>query len=70
MQKERVVVEGDKKMSRRDFLSGTAATVVMGNLTIRLPEQKLEWDGVNMKVTNVAEANKYVRNEYRSGWSL
>jgi hypothetical protein len=28
------------------------------------------WDGPNMKVTNVLEANQYVQHTYRQGWSL
>jgi len=42
----------------------------MGNLAIRNPGQKLEWDGENMKVTNVPEANQYVNEPYREGWTL
>jgi len=44
--------------------------VVMGNLAIRFPSQKLEWDGKNMKVTNLPEANEYVHRQYRYGWTL
>jgi len=42
----------------------------MGNLAVRFPGQKLEWDGENMKVLNVPEANEYVHRQYRNGWSL
>lgn len=31
---------------------------------------KLLWDGDNMKVTNFDPANRFVKREYRSGWSL
>jgi len=31
---------------------------------------RIVWDAENMKVTNMADANKYVRAEYRKGWSL
>jgi hypothetical protein len=31
---------------------------------------KLLWDGPNMKVTNFAEANEFVKRKYREGWSL
>ena len=30
--------------------------------------KKLLWDGNNMKVTNFAPANDFVKREYRSGW--
>ena len=31
---------------------------------------KLLWDGVNMKITNLDEANEFVRRKYRDGYSL
>jgi hypothetical protein len=31
---------------------------------------KLRWDSAALKFTNLEEANKFVRNEYRAGWSL
>ena len=42
----------------------------MGNLAVRYPYTRLNWDGENMKVTNHEEANAYVRRAYREGWSL
>lgn len=27
-----------------------------------------EWDGANMKITNFAQANQFVKREYRKGW--
>lgn len=44
--------------------------VLLGNLAVRMPGQRLLWDGENMKVTNVEEANKFVKREYYGGWSL
>jgi hypothetical protein len=32
--------------------------------------KKVEYDSVNMKITNVPEANKYLTREYRPGWEL
>ncbi len=31
---------------------------------------KLTWDGENMKVTNLPEANEFLHREYRKGWTL
>jgi hypothetical protein len=42
----------------------------MGNLAVRFPGEKLEWDGKNMRVTNVEAANQLVLPPYREGWSL
>lgn len=32
--------------------------------------QKVQWDGPAMRCTNLPELNKYVKREYRSGWTL
>jgi len=32
--------------------------------------KKLLWDGENMRITNFEDANKFVKREYREGWSL
>jgi predicted dehydrogenase len=42
---------------------------VLGNVAVRA-QKKLLWDGPNMKITNDAEANKFLHREYRAGWSL
>jgi len=61
---------GVKPGSNFDYSGPFTEWVVMGNLSLHFPGQKLEWDAKNMKVTNVAEANKYVMREYRKGWEL
>jgi len=42
---------------------------LLGNIAIRTGK-KLNWDGENMKITNVPEANDYLHYEYRRGWTL
>ena len=44
-------------------------TCLLGNIAKRV-DSRIEWDAANLKITNVADANKYVRTEYRKGWSL
>ncbi len=63
---------GGQATSHFDYSGPFTEMVVMGNLAIR-PEnvgKKLEWDGVNMRVTNDEKANEYVHMHYREGWSL
>ena len=31
---------------------------------------RLLWDSAGAKITNIAEANKYLAREYRPGWEL
>ena len=60
-------------------------TVLMGNLAIRSymlrqereeggwryhARKKLLWDGDQMSITNIADANQFVGRVYREGWSL
>jgi predicted dehydrogenase len=42
---------------------------LLGNVAYRLGK-KLEWDPVNLKATGCPEADRYLRPEYRKGWSL
>jgi predicted dehydrogenase len=43
--------------------------VLLGVLALRF-EGKLEWDSARMKVTNVPEANQYIKPTFRKGWQL
>jgi hypothetical protein len=42
----------------------------LGAVSLRLGGKRLVWDAANMKVTNLAAANKYLVREYRKGWEL
>lgn len=53
-----------------DYAGPMTETVLIGCLSTRFPNQKLEWDGKNMVVTNVKEANQFVRKSYRKGWEV
>ena len=45
--------------------------LLVGNLAMRAGVgKKLDWDGVNMKCTNMPEMNRFVKPEYREGWGL
>jgi predicted dehydrogenase len=53
-----------------------AESVLLGNVPLRvqlretLTLYKLLWDSAGLKFTNLEEANKFVRRDYRAGWSL
>jgi hypothetical protein len=42
---------------------------LLGNVAKRM-DGRIEWDSPNLKVTNLPEANKYIRTAYREGWAL
>lgn len=44
-------------------------TLALGNVAYRVGK-KLEWDPVNLKATNCLEADRFIRREYRQGWTL
>jgi hypothetical protein len=53
-----------------------AEVVLLGNIAVRMGQQlyekglKLYYDGPKMEITNLPEANKYIRPEFREGWTL
>jgi predicted dehydrogenase len=56
--------------SNFDYAGPFTEVVLLGNVALRFPGQRLMWDGANMQVTNVAEANQFVKPQFREGWSL
>ncbi len=60
---------GDPACSNFDYAGPLTEIVLLGNLAIRAGE-KLQWDGPNIKVTNVPQANEYLHSQYREGWTL
>ena len=68
-----------------DYAGPMTETVLMGNLAIRsymlkakndkgkmdfFARKKLLWDGENMRITNIEEANQYVGRTYRKGFEV
>ena len=43
--------------------------VLLGNVALQAGT-KIEWDCKQMKVANAPAANKFIRREYRKGWSM
>lgn len=50
--------------------SGPFTEAVLIGIAAFRAQTALEWDGINMKATNTREADKYIRREYRQGWTL
>ena len=67
-----------------DYAGPMTETVLIGNLAIRsymlrketgnkvqyYGRKKLLWDGDNMTITNLEEANQFVTRQYRKGWEM
>ena len=43
--------------------------ILLGTLALRF-EGKIEWDSEKMRITNNAEANKYIKPTFRKGWNF
>jgi predicted dehydrogenase len=62
--------------SNFDHAGLLAEVVLLGNVALRvelrekLTRTKLLWDGPNMKITNLPEANQFLQREYRKDWTL
>ncbi len=52
-----------------DYSGMLTEFILLGNVAIRTGK-KLDWDGPNCRVTNCPEAEQYIKEEYRSGWSV
>ena len=60
---------GPKPLANFDYSGPLTETVLLGNVAARAG-RKLLWDGPNFRITNVPEANEYLRRQYRKGWTL
>ncbi len=66
----RACKDGNPASSNFDYSGPMSEMVLMGNLAVRFPNQRLLWDGIKMEVTNNKDANGYVSRTYREGWTL
>jgi predicted dehydrogenase len=64
-------IKGSKEraMSNFDYAGPLNEAVLLGNVAIRTG-QKLIWDAENMKISNLSEGNRYLKEDYRPGWNL
>jgi predicted dehydrogenase len=60
---------GPKPSANFDYSGPLTETILLGNVAA-LAGKKLYWDGPNLKITNIPDANKHLKREYREGWKL
>jgi predicted dehydrogenase len=60
---------GPKAMSNFDYSGPMTETVLLGNVALRAGGT-IQWDAKNLRVTNNADANRFVRKNYRKGWDI
>ena len=60
---------GTPAMSNFDYAGRLTEMVLLGNVAIRAG-RKIAWNAEKMQVTNASDANRFVKREYRKGWTL
>ena len=60
---------GPKAMSNFDYAGAMTEAVLLGNVAVRAGK-KIHWDAKKLEITNLPEANQYLRTEYREGWRV
>ena len=61
---------GPRPVANFDYSGPMTETVLLGVLSLRVPGTRLEWDADKLRVTNVADVNRFIQTEYRKGWAL
>jgi len=62
--------EGSQPMANFEYSAALTELTLLGNIAKRFPGQLLPWDGPNMTVTNLPEADLWIKRPYRQGWKL
>ncbi len=60
---------GSPTLCNFDYAGALVEHNLLGTVAFRV-DKKLQWDPVQLKATHCPEADKYIRREYRPGWSL
>jgi hypothetical protein len=65
-------IKGEAKSSSPlEYAAQLTETMLLGIVALRTGQgRKILYDGDNMRVTNIADANQYLTREYRAGWAV
>jgi len=64
------VKSGSETTCNFEYGAKLAEVGLLGNVSYRVGQKKLEWNAKEMRATNVPEADQFIRREYRKGWVL
>ena len=65
----RMMKEGVPAYSNFEIAGYLAEVILLGCVALRMGEgRRMEWDGPNMKSTNLPEAEQFVKRRSRAGW--
>jgi predicted dehydrogenase len=60
---------GPRALCALDYAGPLTEAVLLGNVAYR-SGKRLEWDAENLRIPNAPEAERFLRREYRKGWTL
>jgi hypothetical protein len=67
----RMMKEGTPAYSNFDIAAYLTEIILLGCIAVRMGEGvRMDWDGPNMRSTNLRDAEKLVRRHNRSGWDI
>jgi len=59
-----------KASANFDYSGPLTEAVLLGGVATHFPKTTLNWNGARLRFTDPAEANQYVRRQYRKGWTI
>jgi predicted dehydrogenase len=62
--------EGGRSSSDFSYSGPLSECALLGIVSHRVGNKKLDWDWKNMKAKGLPEADRYIRHQYRNGWGL
>ncbi len=63
-------ITGKQPSDGFDYAATLTEAVLLGNVGARFKGQTLKWDSRNLRITNVREANRWLKRDYRDGWEI
>lgn len=53
-----------------EYSAPLTETVLLGNVALRFPGEKLKWDTANLRFPEFAAADRLLKRQYRKGWEV
>lgn len=63
-------LSGEQPSDGFDYGGPLTEAVLLGNIAVRFRGTPLEWDADTMTLTGHADANRWLRRDYREGWDI
>jgi len=62
--------QGTQPLANFESRAALTEFALLGNIGKRFPGQLLNWDGPKMRITNLPQANEWIKRPYRQGWQI